>query len=68
MTNVNTHQTCPGRWYASAVIKLILAHLLVDYDLSFPSSQTERPANVKADSDLLPNFKQNIVLRRRLEA
>jgi cytochrome P450 len=28
--------TCPGRWYAAAMIKLILASLLLNYDVSFP--------------------------------
>ncbi|KAK4109439.1 cytochrome P450 [Canariomyces notabilis] len=57
--------TCPGRWYAAAMIKLILASLLLDYDVSFPPGQTERPQNVKYDTELLPDFGQRIVLRKR---
>ncbi|KAI0841505.1 cytochrome P450 [Hypoxylon sp. FL0890] len=57
--------TCPGRWYAAAMIKLIVANLLLEYDLSFPSGQTERPPNTKYDTEVHPDFKQKIVLRRR---
>lgn len=38
--------TCPGRWYASATIKLLLAKLLLNYDMEFPAGKTTRPPNV----------------------
>lgn len=57
--------TCPGRWYAATMIKLILAKLLLEYDISFPSGQTERPPNVKYDTEVHPDFKQKVVLRKR---
>ncbi|KAF3062198.1 Ent-kaurene oxidase [Daldinia childiae] len=61
----NGRFTCPGRWYASAMIKLIVANLLLEYDISFPPGQMERPPNGKYDTDVHPNFEQNIVLRKR---
>lgn len=57
--------TCPGRWYASAMIKLIVANLLLGYDISFPLGQTERPPNSKYDLDVHPNFSQKIVIKKR---
>ncbi|CRG92071.1 hypothetical protein PISL3812_09126 [Talaromyces islandicus] len=58
-------QACPGRWYADVQIKLLLATLLVTYDLTFPDGQTKRPDDYKADEKILPDMKQEIVLRRR---
>ncbi|KAI1413681.1 cytochrome P450 [Hypoxylon sp. FL1857] len=60
--------TCPGRWYGAAMIKLIVANLLLDYEFSFPPGQTERPPNTKYDTDVHPNFDQKIVLRKRHSA
>ncbi|KAI1130920.1 cytochrome P450 [Nemania abortiva] len=61
----NGRFTCPGRWYASAMIKLIMANLLLSYDISFPDGQNTRPPNVKYDTERIPDFSQKIVLRRR---
>ncbi|KAI1116231.1 cytochrome P450 [Nemania sp. NC0429] len=58
--------TCPGRWYASAMIKLVIANLLLAYDISFPGGQTARPPNVKYDTERFPNFDQKIILRKRV--
>lgn len=61
----NGRFTCPGRWYAAAMIKLILANLLLSYDVSFPPGQTERPPNAKYDTEVHPDFAQKIVLKKR---
>ncbi|KUI59027.1 Ent-kaurene oxidase [Cytospora mali] len=61
----NGRFTCPGRWYAAVMIKLILAKLLLEFDVSFPAGQTERPLNGKYDTDVHPDFDQKIVLRKR---
>jgi hypothetical protein len=57
--------TCPGRWYAAVMIKLVAAKLLLEYDVSFPEGQKERPANLKYDTEVIPDMKQKIVLRKR---
>ncbi|KAI1384973.1 cytochrome P450 [Hypoxylon trugodes] len=57
--------TCPGRWYAATMIKLIVANLLLDYDISFPPGQMKRPSNTKYDTDVHPDFEQNIVFKKR---
>ena len=64
----NGRQTCPGRWYASTMIKLIIAKFLVEYDMSFPDGQTTRPPNEWKDDAFQVNKKQEIILRSRRAA
>ncbi|KAI1330696.1 cytochrome P450 [Xylariaceae sp. FL0255] len=54
--------TCPGRWYADALIKLTMANLLLRYDISFPNGQTQRPSGTKYDTERHPDFEQRIVM------
>jgi cytochrome P450 len=64
----NGRFTCPGRWYAAAMIKLIVAKLLLDYEFEFPEGQRDRPGNLKYDTEVHPDFgqeSQDIVLRKR---
>jgi cytochrome P450 len=56
---------CPGRWYASAQVKLILATLLLDYDVQFPEGQVTRPPNLSSDERILPDRTQALRVRRR---
>ncbi|KAK8092856.1 cytochrome P450 [Apiospora kogelbergensis] len=58
-------QACPGRWYASAQIKLVLCLLLIDYEFEFPEGQKERPANWAKDEKMGPDMEQFILVRRR---
>lgn len=57
--------SCPGRWYASAMMKLLLATLLLDYDFHFPEGQSIRPPNFVMDLHVLPDMKQKIIVQRR---
>lgn len=61
----NGRFTCPGRWYASAVMKVSIATILLKYDIAFPEGQTERPENVCLDDEIIPDTKQNIRLKLR---
>lgn len=58
-------QACPGRWYASAQIKLVLCLLLTEYEFKFPDGQTERPKNWVKDEKTGPNMEQVILIRRK---
>ena len=58
-------QACPGRWYASAQIKLVLCLLLTEYEFRFPDGQTERPKNWVKDEKTGPDMEQIILFRRR---
>jgi cytochrome P450 len=57
--------TCPGRHYASVLSKVIVANLLLKYDISFPGGQTEAPPGTEDDGNILPNMAQMIVLSER---
>lgn len=59
--------TCPGRWLAAVMIKLILANLLLHYDVSFPDGQKERPLNAKYDTEIIPSLSQKIVMTKRVD-
>uniref|UniRef100_A0A0B7KJJ9 Cytochrome P450 n=2 Tax=Bionectria ochroleuca TaxID=29856 RepID=A0A0B7KJJ9_BIOOC len=61
----NGRFTCPGRWYGAAMIKLILANVLIRYDISFPEGQTERPANTKYDTEVHPDFGAKVCFAKR---
>ncbi|KAI1385879.1 cytochrome P450 [Hypoxylon trugodes] len=58
-------QACPGRWYASAQIKLVLCLLLIKYEFKFPNGQTGRPKNWVKDEKTGPNMEQMILIRAR---
>lgn len=57
---------CPGRWFASAEIKMILAGLLLNYDFKFKDGES-RPKNILAESQSIPNPMTEILLKKRLD-
>ncbi|KAF2684170.1 cytochrome P450 [Lentithecium fluviatile CBS 122367] len=57
--------TCPGRWYASAVMKVVIAQILRKYEVKFPEGQRERLPNVYLDLIVEPNPKQVVRFRAR---
>ncbi|KAI1803205.1 cytochrome P450 [Daldinia bambusicola] len=61
-------QACPGRWYASAQIKLVLCLLLINYEFKFPEGQNERPKNWVKDEKTGPDMEQMIWVRHRAAA
>ncbi|KAL8941729.1 MAG: hypothetical protein Q9211_001705 [Gyalolechia sp. 1 TL-2023] len=61
----NGRFSCPGRWYASLMMKLLLATLILGYDFEFPPDQTWRPSNVVVDVHVLPDMKRQILIKRR---
>ena len=60
--------TCPGRRYASVQIKLLLANILRDFEIKFPGTQTERPANTYRNDSIAPNKDQEIMLQKVVAA
>lgn len=58
--------TCPGRQYASALSKIIVAGLLLKYDISFPDGQTEIKPGSEVDANFIPDMTQTIVLSERV--
>ncbi|TFB00206.1 Ent-kaurene oxidase [Trichoderma ghanense] len=55
---------CPGRFFASLEIKIILVRLLMDYEFKFKHGN-ERPANLRAHEFIFPNPDAEILMRRR---
>lgn len=55
---------CPGRFYASHEMKLILAHLLLRYDIKLPDG-CGRPRNFTIDSDMFPDPRARLLIRKR---
>ncbi|KAJ6438807.1 Ent-kaurene oxidase-like protein [Purpureocillium lavendulum] len=56
---------CPGRFFATAQIKVVLANILLNYDISFPTGQTSRPANVRKGGLVRPDPRQSLVFAPR---
>lgn len=56
---------CPGRFFASAVIKLMFAHILLNYDFKYKPDQKGRPKNMSADENIFPDPSIMILLRER---
>ncbi|KAI1470986.1 cytochrome P450 [Daldinia caldariorum] len=55
---------CPGRFFASQLIKMILGHILLRYDLKYPEGQG-RPRNLVFDENIYPDPKARMLMRRR---
>ncbi|OGM45786.1 hypothetical protein ABOM_005478 [Aspergillus bombycis] len=56
--------SCPGRFFASLEIKVILVRLLMDYEFKFKQG-SERPENLRAHEFIFPNPDAEILMRRR---
>ncbi|OKL60382.1 hypothetical protein UA08_04238 [Talaromyces atroroseus] len=54
---------CPGRFFAVDLIKIILAHVLVDYEVKFLG---ERPGNIWIEYNVLPPPSATLSIRRRV--
>lgn len=56
---------CPGRFFAGAQIKAVLANIILNYDISYPNGQTERPENLYKGGLIRPDPSQKIVFKPR---
>lgn len=56
---------CPGRFFASVVIKLILARFLEEYEFCFAPGQTERPKNLLIGDKIVPNVPTPVFIKKR---
>lgn len=55
---------CPGRFFASNEIKMILAEILMQYDFKL-EKEGVRPVNLEFETQLVPNQEAKILLRMR---
>ncbi|KAK2596419.1 hypothetical protein N8I77_013310 [Diaporthe amygdali] len=58
---------CPGRFFAGVQIKVVLANILLKYDISFPPGQTERPKNIYKGGLVRPDPRQKLLFVPRDE-
>ena len=57
--------TCPGRFWASDIIKLELISILSEFDIKFPDGQTKRPKTLYYGERGVIDRDQKIWFRRR---
>jgi cytochrome P450 len=55
---------CPGRFFAANEIKLIIARLLLDFDIRMPDGVTEPYKPIRNGLDQRPDPSKMIMLRR----
>jgi cytochrome P450 len=55
---------CPGRFFATNEIKLILSHLLMEYDFKLPEGQS-RPQSTVFETQNLPDHHAEVLFRKR---
>ena len=55
---------CPGRFYAANEMKMMLALMLICYDIRFPDG-CRRPRNFTIDSDMYPDPATRLLIRKR---
>jgi len=60
---VGTH-ACPGRFFASYEIKMLIAQLLENYDFKLENG-VERPEDIKVDIRVVPNPMAKVLFRNR---
>ncbi|KAK2867855.1 hypothetical protein FQN49_003401 [Arthroderma sp. PD_2] len=58
-------QACPGRFFASNEIKVLLAHLLLNYDFKL---EGDRPQNIIHELTVMPNRGVNVLFKKRAQA
>ena len=56
---------CPGRFFASCEIKMIMAFLIMHYDFKFPSERKTRPRSVSYETQYLPDQTATVLLKKR---
>ncbi|KAJ6520279.1 cytochrome P450 [Mycena sanguinolenta] len=57
---------CPGRFFASMELKIMISHLLLHYDLSLPDGAKEAPKPRLFNSAVVPDTKACIILKPRV--
>jgi cytochrome P450 len=55
---------CPGRFFAANEIKLILARMILDFDMKMPDGVTERFENIKIAGNVIPDTKKEVLFKR----
>ncbi len=58
--------SCPGRYYATYEIKLILSSILLDYDIKMPNGATERYPRAYVGMFVSPDSTKTVLFKKRI--
>ena len=56
---------CPGRFFAANTMKLILAHVVLNYDIKFENGRLDRPLNKRFKGRCIPDPTIKLLFRKR---
>jgi len=56
---------CAGRFFAAMELKIMLAHILLEYDVKYPPSITERPRNTTFNGAIIPDTNARLIFKPR---
>lgn len=55
---------CPGRFFATNEVKMILANLLLTYDMKMTEGNTVRYPNIEVGTDFFPDPDREIMMKK----
>lgn len=58
-------RACPGRFFATTELKMMLAHIVVTYDIKLDAEGGMRPENQWIEANCLPHRKARVMFRKR---
>jgi cytochrome P450 len=61
----NGRHACPGRFLAASQLKMMMAHVLINYDVKF-EKEGVRPPDLWLLSSCIPNPNAKVLFRKRL--
>jgi len=56
---------CPGRFFASNEIKVLLVNLLLNYDIKMMDSEKSRPENIYQQLSIIPDGRTKLLFKKR---
>jgi cytochrome P450 len=56
---------CPGRFYATVVLKLVVVHMLTEYDVLFPDCKKSR--SMQWRSAIIPKSSITLLVKQRIK-
>jgi ent-kaurene oxidase len=57
-------RACPGRFFTTNLIKLVLAHLLLEYDFKMPEEGLRRYENLRSEATNFVDPSKNLLFRK----
>ena len=56
---------CPGRHFAVHTVKMVMATLLLNYDIEWDGQVQGRPAPTMIEGQFIPNLSQKVSVKKR---